>query len=518
MSALLKSTTVVGLMTLLSRIAGFVRDTTMAVLFGATPGMDAFLVAFKIPNFMRRIFAEGAFSQAFVPVLGETKTRTPDDVREFLNVVTGTLGGVLAVVTAVGIVAAPLLILLFAPGFQKDPAKFLLSIELLRITFPYLFFISLTALAGGILNTYGRFAVPAFTPVLLNLVMIASALWLAPYFSQPIVALAIGVCLAGTVQLAFQVPFLLRMRLLPRPKWGWKDSRVRHVLSLMLPVVFGSSVAQLNLLLDTIIATFLASGSVSWLYYADRLMEFPLGIFSVGIATVILPALSARHAEASVDAFSHTLDWALRLLLLIVVPATVGLFVLAGPLISTLFQYRSFTIDDLVMTRYALMAYAIGLVTFSLVRVLLPGYYARQDTRTPVRYGVTSLVAGMSMSIGFVLVMHWLKLPAPHAGLALAVALGALVNASLLYRGLRQTGVYRPGQGWGAYTLRILAGSGAMGALVWWLSGDLAVWSQWGPKARVAHLLEIIAAGITTYVSVLFILGLRPRQFAAPRH
>jgi putative peptidoglycan lipid II flippase len=247
-------------------------------------------------------------------------------------------------------------------------------------------------------------------------------------------------------------------------------------------------------------------------------MEFPLGIFGVAIATVILPALSARHAEASSEGFSHTLDWALRLLILIVMPATIGLFVLSGPLISTLFQYRSFTLDDLVMTRYALMAYAIGLVTSSLVKVLLPGYYARQDTRTPVRHGVRSLIAGMSMSIGFVLTMRWLDLPAPHAGLALAVALGALVNASLLYRGLRQAGVYRPDPGWGAYVSQIAAGSLAMGALVWWLSGDLAVWAQWSPKVRVAHLLGIIAAGIAAYASVLFALGLRPRQFLAPKH
>jgi putative peptidoglycan lipid II flippase len=519
MSALLKSTTVVGLMTLLSRISGFLRDTLLAILFGATPGMDAFLVAFKIPNFLRRIFAEGAFSQAFVPVLGETRAKGSDaEVRELLDVVTGTLSGVLLLVSVLGMLGAPLLILLFAPGFQHDAGKFALSIELLRLTFPYILFISLTALAGGVLNTFGRFAVPAFTPVFLNLVLISAAIWLSPHFEQPVKALALGVSLAGAVQLGFQLPFLRRMGMLPRLRWGWHDPKVRRILRLMVPVLFGSSVAQVNLLLDTVIASFLASGSVSWLYYADRLMEFPLGIFSVAIATVILPALSARHAEASSEGFSHTLDWSLRLLLLIVMPATVGLFVLAGPVIATLFQYRSFTADDAQMTRYALMAYAVGLLTFSLVKVLLPAYYARQDTRTPVRYGVTSLVAGMGMSIGFVLLMRWLGWPAPHAGLALAVALGALVNATLLYRGLRRQGIYSPAPGWRRYGWQLAASSLVMGVLLWWLAGDTAAWLLWGPRSRGLHLVGLIAAGVGTYGLMLVLLGLRPRDLQAPRH
>jgi putative peptidoglycan lipid II flippase len=293
---------------------------------------------------------------------------------------------------------------------------------------------------------------------------------------------------------------------------------VRKILSLMVPVLFGSSVAQVNLLLDTVIASFLVSGSVSWLYYADRLMEFPLGIFSVAIATVILPALSARHAEASKQGFSHTLDWALRLLLIIVTPATVGLFVLAGPVISTLFQYRSFGTSDAYMTRYALMAYAIGLMTFSLVKVLLPGYYARQDTRTPVRYGVTALMAGMTMSVSFVLTMHWLGWVAPHAGLALAVALGSAVNATQLYRGLRRQGIYQPEPGWGRFSLQIGLASLAMSGLLWWMAGDISIWFAWGPRARVLHLVGLISAGVAVYAAVLGLLGLRPRQLSAPLH
>ncbi|MGH8562097.1 MAG: murein biosynthesis integral membrane protein MurJ, partial [Nevskiales bacterium] len=467
----------------------------------------------------RRMFAEGAFSQAFVPVLGETKSKGGDaEVRDLIGVVTGTLGGVLIGVTTLGILAAPVLILMFAPGFLKEPGKYDLAVELLRITFPYLLFISLTALAGGVLNTYRRFAIPAFTPVLLNLSMIGAALWLAPRFEQPVMALAMGVFIAGVVQLLFQFPFLRRIGMLPRPRWGWRDSRVRKILSLMLPVLFASSVAQLSLMINTAIASSLVTGSVSWLYFADRLMEFPLGIFSVAIATVILPALSARHAEASTAHFSHTLDWALRLLLLIVVPAAVGLFVLAGPMIATLFQYRSFTAADTVMTRYALMAYSLGLLTFSLVKVLLPGFYARQDTRTPVRYGVTALLAGMSLSLIFALGLKTLGWVAPHTGLALATSLTALINAGLLYRGLRKTGVYQPAGDWRLFAGRLGLAALVMGALLWTLAGDLSVWLEWGLHERVWRLAGLIVAGFVAYAAILLIGGLRPHHLSAPRH
>ncbi len=507
------------MMTFLSRLTGFVRDMLMAVLFGATAGMDAFLIAFQIPNFMRRMFAEGAFSQAFVPVLGETKSKNGDqEVRDLVAVVSGTLGGVLLAITVLGILAAPVFILMFAPGFLKEPGKYELSVELLRFTFPYLLFISLTALAGGILNTYRRFAVPAFTPVLLNLSMIAAAVWVAPWFEQPVMALALGVLFAGMAQLLFQIPFLRQLGMLPRPRWGWRDSRVRKILRLMLPVLFGSSVAQLSLLVNTVITSFLITGSVSWLYYADRLMEFPLGIFSVAIATVILPALSARHAEASAEHFSHTLDWALRLLLLIVVPAAVGLFVLSGPMIATLFQYRSFTPEDAVMTRYALMAYSLGLLTFSVVKVLLPGYYARQDTWTPVRYGIIALSVGMLMSLTFALGLRALGWVAPHAGLALATSLTALINAGLLYRGLRRSGIYQPAADWLVFLLRLSVASLLMGVLLWQLSGDLQDWIEWGLVDRAWRLAALIGAGMLVYFGALLLGGLRPRHLVTPKH
>ncbi|MES1944131.1 integral membrane protein MviN [Salinisphaera sp. PC39] len=512
-SSLLKSTGVVGLMTLLSRVLGFLRDVVLAVLFGAGAGMDAFLVAFKIPNFMRRLFAEGAFAQSFVPVLSATKSRDGEaEVRELVNVVAGTLGAILVLITAVGVVAAPLLILLFAPGFAADAAQFELATSLLRLTFPYLLFISLTAFAGGILNTYGRFAVPAFTPVLLNLCLIAAALWLAPRFARPEMALAVGVFAAGVAQLALQLPFLARLGLLPRPRWGWAHAQVRRILRLMLPILFGSSVAQVNLMLDTILASLLAAGSVSWLYFSDRLMEFPLGVFSIAIATVILPSLSASHARESADSFSNTLDWALRLLVVIGTPAMVGLFVLAGPLIATLFHYRSFGVADVLMSRYSLMAYALGFMGFSLVKVLVPGFFAREDSRTPVRYGVISVAATMAMNLGFVGALVWLAAPAPHAGLALATSLGAFVNAGLLYRRLRRDGVYRPTPGWVRLAAQVALASAAMAAMLAYAAGPLADWLAWDAARRAATLGGLVAGGAAVYFGVLFAAGVRPRQ------
>lgn len=515
-SSLLKSTGVVSVMTLLSRVLGFLRDVTLAVLFGAGAGMDAFLVAFKIPNFMRRLFAEGAFAQSFVPVLSATRSNESEaEVRALVDVVAGTLGAILLALTVVGVVAAPVLILVFAPGFAGAGGQFELSVDLLRLTFPYLLFISLTAFAGGILNTYGRFAVPAFTPVLLNICLIGAALLAAPQFQRPEMALAVGVFVAGAVQLAFQLPFLARLGLLPRPRWGWGDAKVRRIIRLMLPILFGSSVAQLNLMLDTILASLLATGSVSWLYYSDRLMEFPLGVFSIAIGTVILPSLSARHAEASREAFSNTLDWALRMLAVVGVPAMVGLFVLAGPLITTLFHYRSFQVHDVLMSRYSLSAYALGFMGFSLVKVLLPGFYAREDSRTPVRCGVISVVAAMGMNLLFVGIMVGLALPAPHTGLALATSLGAFVNAGLLYRVLRREDVYRPLAGWAALGLRVALASLVMAAAVLLAAGGIERWLAADALWRALWLTGITAGGAAIYFAALFASGFRPRHLTA---
>ncbi len=500
-------------MTFVSRILGFVRDATLAIMFGAGPGMDAFLVAFKIPNFMRRLFAEGAFAQSFVPVLSATRDQEGgDDVKRLVDVVAGTLGAILVGLTIVGIVAAPLFIYLFAPGFAESPSQFDLAASLLRITFPYLLFISLTALAGGILNTYGHFAVPAVTPVLLNICMIGAALLLSPLFKRPEIALAIGVLVAGMAQLAFQIPFLLRLDRLPRPRWGWGDPQVRRILRLMMPILFGSSIAQLTLLLDTVVASFLAAGSVSWLYYADRLMEFPLGIFSIAIATVILPTLAARHASKSSREFSALLDWALKLIVLLGLPAMVGLFVLAGPLVATLFGYRSFTSHDALMSQYALMAYALGFMGFSLVKVLVTGFFSREDSRTPVRCGVISLICAMAMNLLFVGVFELMRWPAPHAGLALAGSLGAFINASLLYRQLRLSGAYTPGAGWVLLLGRVGAGCIVMGLLLHVGAVDTLTWMSRTAVQRVGWLSFWLVIGVVVYFLVLTVLGVRPRH------
>jgi len=508
--SLLKSSGIVSLMTLLSRVLGFVRDVMFASAFGASAGMDAFLVALKIPNFGRRMFAEGAFSQAFVPVFTEVKTTRPhEEVRDLVAVTMGTLGGVLAIITLIGCLAAPLLLWLFAPGFGADPAKQALGAELLRWTFPYLMFISLTAMASGVLNSYGQFAIPAVTPVILNLCLIASAF----IDAGSVRVLAYAVFVAGILQFMFQWPALIKLRLLPRPRWGWKDLRVRRVVTLMVPILFGASVQQISLLLDTILASLLVTGSVSWLYYADRLMEFPLGIFSIAVATVILPSLAMQHAKKSPEDFAATLDWGLRTILLIGVPAALGLLLLAGPLTTTLFQYNAFNPHDVRMTMIALMAYSFGFMGFSLVKVLIPGFFARQETRTPVRIGLIAIASGMVMSAGFVGLSVWLDFEAPHAGLALATSLSAWINAGLLFRRLRKDGIYRPQPGWGAFALRLLLANVLMAAALLWLTPALGEWLAASLETRGLWTLGLVATAVLVYFCVLGLSGLRPSHF-----
>ena len=498
-----RSTVTVGGMTFLSRIFGFIRDMVVARVFGADVGTDAFIVAFKIPNFLRRLFGEGAFAQAFVPVFSEYKSqRDHAEVKRLADDVAGTLGGVLLLVTVVGVLAAPVVIAIFAPGFLDEEAKFDLTSEMLRVTFPYILFISLTGFAGSMLNTYDRFGVPAFTPVLLNLILISMALWVAPMMDEPIMALAWGVFIAGAAQLLFQFPFLARLRLMPRPRWGAKDEGVRRIMRLMVPAILGSSVAQINLLLDTLIASFLVTGSVTWLYFSDRLVEFPLGVFGIALATVILPNLSRNHAEASPEVFSHTLDWALRWVLIIGSPATVGLFILAGPMLATLFQYGEFTADDVVMASYSLMAYSLGLLGFIMVKVLAPGFFARQDTRTPVKVGIIAMVANMVMNVILVF-------PLAHAGLALATSLSSFLNAVLLYRILRRDGVYRPRSGWGGLCTRVVVANGVMAALLYWGTSDLSAWFGWNGLERVGQLTLWVGLGAVAYFAVLWLSGVR---------
>lgn len=512
---LLRSTSVVGGMTLLSRVLGLVRDVVFARMFGASIVMDAFFVAFKIPNIFRRFFAEGAFSQAFVPVLSEYEQRhSPAEVRALIDRVAGTLAAVLFLITLAGVIAAPLLILVFAPGFAtagsaEDASRYELAVAMLRWTFPYLLFISLTALAGAILNTRQRFAVAAFSPVLLNLVLIVFAAWVAPLYQRPGLALAAGVFLAGLVQLAAMLPFLARIGALPRPRWGAAHEGVRRILKLMAPALFGSSVAQISILFDTLIASFLAVGSISWLYYSDRLMEFPLGVFGIALATVILPNLSRQHAASSPAEFSRTLDWALRLVLLIAAPAAVGLCLLAGPMLTTIFYGGRFGIEDAEMARLSLVAYGVGLLGFTLVKVLVPGYFARQDTRTPVRYGVIALAANMVMNVVFVLA--WLRLdrPGAHAALALATSLSAFINAGLLYQGLRRGGILVPGPGWGKFLLRVGVACGVLAMILVEASPPAAAWFEASLATRASWLAALIAAGAAAYFATLVAVGVR---------
>ena len=501
-------------MTLLSRLAGFVRDMIIAITFGATGTTDAFFVAFRIPNLLRRMFAEGAFAQAFVPVFTEyRKKRSVEEMKDLADHVSGTLLLFLSVITVVGILAAPLLIWLFAPGFGNDPDKQALATWMLRITFPYALFISLTALAGGMLNSFGKFAVPAFTPVFLNLCMIAAALWLAPLLDQPVTALAWGVFAAGIVQLAFQLPALWKIGLLPRPRFRRAHEGVRRIIKLMLPALFGSSVAQLNMLLNTILASFLASGSISWLYFSDRFVELPLALFGITLSTVILPKLSAEHATADPAAFSRTLDWGLRLGIAIALPAMLGLMLLSTPIIATLLQYQAFTDHETKMVAIALAVYSIGLPGFVLVKILAPGFYARQDTATPVRIGITAI--GANIALYAILVVPWILLdgPAPHAALAFCAAISSFVNAGLLFRTLKKLGVYKPGKQWLSILTKIGLSCAAMAAVLTVLTPDAAHWEGWPVVKRGGVLAGLIGVAVASYLTSLWALGIRPRAF-----
>jgi len=495
-------------MTLISRILGFVRDMMFARFFGVDSGTDAFFVAFKIPNFMRRLFAEGAFAQAFVPVLSDYKEQGGKEaLRQFIDRTAGTLALILMLTTIIGMLAAPYLIMVFAPGFAWEGKQYDLAVQMLRITFPYLFFISSVAFAGGILNSFGKFAVPAFTPVFLNICLISAAIWLAPLMPDPVVALAWGVFVAGGVQLLFQFPALYRLGLLPRLRFGFKDSGVKRILKLMIPALFGVSITQINLLLDTLIASFLAEGSVSWLYYSDRLVEFPLGIFGIALATVILPSLSKNHAAEDTEAFSKSLDWGLKLVVLIGVPASLGLMMLAEPMVSTLFQYNEFSAYDVGMAGRSLMAYSLGLLGFILVKVLVPAFTSRKDMKTPVRFGIYAMVANMFLNI-------LLVFPLAHAGLALATSLGAFFNASLLFFTVLKTGVYQPSKGWCVYLLRVVLAASAMVSLLYHCV-DTTLWLNWGLMDRALNLALWIGLAGMLYAVVLLVSGLRLRHLSS---
>ena len=508
---LLKSTSVVSGMTLISRVLGLVRDIVFARFFGATIVMDAFIVANRIPNMLRRFFAEGAFSQGFVPVMAQYKEkREHAEARLLVDAVAGTLGLLLFAITLAGVVAAPLLVLLVAPGFVGDDGRFDLATAMLRFTFPYLLFVSLTAFAGGILNTYGRFAAPAFTPVLLNVSLIACAIWLAPRLEEPGMALAYGVFLAGIVQLAFQFPFLAKIHAIPRPRWRPRHEGVRRIGRLMAPAIFGSSVAQLNVLLGGVIASLLGVGKISLLYYSDRLMEFPLGLFGIALATVTLPYLSRHHANASTTEFSRTVEWSLKLVFLIAAPAAIGLVLLAEPLVATIFHGGEFTTFDVEMTALSLQAFSLGLVGFSAVKILAPAYFAREDTKTPVKVGLIALAVNFVLSVALAWGMTRAGYVATHAGLALAISVAALLNGWLLFRGLRRDGVVAFTSGWGWLLARLAAANALMTACLLWLARPLEWWLGQGSLERWLWLAAIICIAAAVYFLALFFMGVRP--------
>ncbi|TJZ74832.1 murein biosynthesis integral membrane protein MurJ [Chitiniphilus eburneus] len=505
---LLKSLAAVSSMTMISRVLGFVRDVLIARIFGAGLATDAFFVAQKLPNMLRRIFAEGAFSQAFVPILAEYKNQRGEEAsRAFFAHVAGTLTLVLALVTVVGMIAAPVVVWISAPGFSNEPQKFALTVDMLRITFPYILLISLSSLVGAVLNTWNRFSVPAFVPTLLNVSMIAFALLFAPYFNPPILALAWGVVVGGVLQLVWQFPTLKRIGMLVLPRLDLKDAGVWRVMRQMGPAILGVSVSQVSLIINTIFASFLVSGSVSWMYYADRLMEFPTGVLGVALGTILLPSLSKSHASNDSAEYSRLLDWGLRLSLLLALPSAVGMAVISGPLTVALFQYKAFTAHDALMTQQALVAYTVGLVGLILVKILAPGFYARQNIKTPVKIALVTLTATQLMNLAFVWQLH-------HAGLALSIGLAACLNAGLLYRQLRHHGIFTPQPGWkvffGKLVIAVLAMAGAL-LLTMWL---LPAFDSGRMPLRLAMLGLLVTAGIAAYFGALALLGFRPRDFS----
>lgn len=505
--SLLRSTSLVSIMTFISRMVGFARDMVLASFFGAQAGMDAFFVAFRIPNFMRRLFAEGAFSQAFVPVLAEyQKTRAPEDVRTFIARIAGHLSAVLSLVTIVGIIASPIIVFLFAPGFSEHGERAELTTLMLRITFPFLMLVSLTAMSGAVLNTYGYFGVPAFTPVLLNICMIAAAYYICPYLPAPVVGLAWGVLIAGIVQFLFQLPFLYQRNLLVKPQLVRNDPGVTKVLKLMIPALFGVSIAQLNLMVDNIFASFLKVGSVSWLYYTDRLADFPLGVFGVAIATVILPHLSRRHAEQSLEHYSKALDWGLRSILLIGIPSGIGLSLFSMPLITGCFAYGKFSVPDIIQTQKSLVTLGVGVPAFMMVKVLASGFYAQQDIKTPVKVGVWSMIINTILCATFISFLA-------HAGLTLASALAGYVNCGCLLFILVKRGVFKPSPGWFKYSMQLIVANLAVAVYLYFMTGTIEYWLSFSAVMRLSLLLAHVFAVVVIYLLVLGVFGLRFKHF-----
>nr|WP_275659896.1 murein biosynthesis integral membrane protein MurJ [Vibrio diabolicus] len=507
---------IVSAMTFISRVLGLVRDVVVANLMGAGASADVFFFANKIPNFLRRLFAEGAFSQAFVPVLTESHAQGDmDKTRELIARAAGTLGVIVSIVTILGVLGSGVVTAVFGFGWFLDwmhggpaAAKFELASVMLKITFPYLWFITFVALSGAILNTLGKFAVSSFTPVFLNVMIILAAWFISPQMEMPEIGLSIGVFLGGLVQFLFQIPFLIKAGVMVKPKWGWRDPGVVKIRTLMIPALFGVSVSQINLLFDTFIASFLQTGSISWLYYSDRLLEFPLGLFGIAIATVILPALSRKHVDAQSEGFAQTMDWGVRMVILLGLPAMLGLMVLAKPMLMVLFMRGEFSPQDVHQASLSLFAYASGLLNFMLIKVLAPGYYSRQDTKTPVKYGIIAMVTNMVFNAIFAYFYG-------YVGLAIATALSAFVNMALLYRGLHIAGVYQITKRTVFFITRLVIAGAAMVAAILWQLEDMPVWLDWSFAHRSGVLGMLIGLGAVVYLVVLFLTGARLKDLKA---
>ena len=497
-------------MTFLSRISGLIRDIALANYLGSGAAADAFFVAFRIPNLFRRIFGEGAFSLAFVPVFSEYHhSRSEQETRDFVNRMLAQLGLAVLMVCVIGMLFSNSLMSIIAPGFKDDPEKFKMAVDALQITFPYLFFISLVAMAAGIFNTFDRFAVPAITPVLLNICLIIAAVVFVPSNNNPAIILATAVCISGLLQFLLQIPFLKKQAILPVPSLkSAKDKQndgVKKVFKLMLPVIYGSSVAQVNSVINTVLASFLVTGSVSWLYYSDRLMEFPLGLFVLAISTVVLPNLSKQHTQGDLKEFSRTIDWGLRIVLLVVLPSVAGMFVLSGQLMVTLFQYNEFSANDALMSAKSLRAYSFGLIGLALVKVLAAGFYAKQDTKTPVKIGVATMIANVIMAL-------LLVGPFKHVGLATAFSMSTCLNATLLLWLLLRNELYIPQPGWFLYLLRLVIATVIMGVIVYFVSVDTASLIEYNLIQRISNLSYWIVIGMTSFVILSYAMGLRFKQ------
>lgn len=513
--SLFKAAATVSGFTLLSRITGLARDIIIARAFGASALTDAFWVAFRIPNLLRRLFAEGAFTQAFVPILAEVKQTSQDasQVKQTVDRVAMALFCTLSIITLLGILGAPLVVLAIASGLSEPDRlnEYQAATWMTRVMFPYIVCMSLVSFASGLLNTWKKFAVPAFTPVLLNLSMIGASIWLAPHTTEPIYALALGVMIGGLAQFAVQWWAISRLGMRPKlttnPLTAYGDPIVKRVMRQMLPATLGVSVAQISILINTNIATWLTPGSVTWLSFADRLMEFPTALIGVALGTVLLPTLSKAHADQAHEQYSQMLGWGMRLVYFLGLPAALAMILLADGLVATLFQYGAFNAEDVAQTKLAVMAYAIGLLGLLLVKILAPGFYGKQDIKTPVKIAVFVLVTTQTLNI---VLVPWLA----HAGLALSIGLGACINATLLYVGLRRKRLYSPQRGWWPFMGKLILSLSVMGSILVFVAGDV----QWTSAtldiwARAGWLALTLTSGLIGYLMTLWLLGVRPADF-----